>query len=70
MIHLFKNQLFTSLIPCTPACRQAGLLLQGSSTSHGIDKALSHGMNDADPSVSLYPALWSNAFSVRCVRGN
>ncbi len=39
-----------------------------SSTSHGTDKAWAHGMNDADPSVSLYPALRSNAFSVRCLK--
>jgi hypothetical protein len=25
-------------------------------------------MNEYDPSVSLYPSLRSNAFSVRCVR--
>jgi uncharacterized protein (TIGR02145 family) len=39
-----------------------------SSTSHGTMKAMAHGMNDADPSVSLYPALRSNAFSVRCLK--
>ena len=38
-----------------------------SSTSYGPYKAWAHGMNDPDPSVSLYPALRSNAFSVRCV---
>ncbi|MCX6251929.1 MAG: hypothetical protein NTX61_14405 [Bacteroidetes bacterium] len=41
-----------------------------SSTSHGINKAWSHGMNDTDPSVSLYPAFRSNAFSVRCLKDN
>ncbi|MCX6251581.1 MAG: hypothetical protein NTX61_12610, partial [Bacteroidetes bacterium] len=30
-----------------------------SSTSHGTTKAWSHGMNDTDPSVSLYPAFRS-----------
>jgi uncharacterized protein (TIGR02145 family) len=39
-----------------------------SSTIYGQTKAWAHGMNDADPSVSLYPALRSNAFSVRCLR--
>jgi uncharacterized protein (TIGR02145 family) len=39
-----------------------------SSTPYGKYKALSHGMNDYNPSVSLYPSLRSNAFSVRCVR--
>ncbi|MCX6249226.1 MAG: hypothetical protein NTX61_00585 [Bacteroidetes bacterium] len=39
-----------------------------SSTTHGSTKAWSHGMNDVDPSVSLYPAFRSNAFSVRCIR--
>jgi len=39
-----------------------------SSTSHGINKAWVHGMNDTDPSVSVYPAFRSNAFSVRCLK--
>jgi uncharacterized protein (TIGR02145 family) len=39
-----------------------------SSTSHGPFKAWAHGMNDYDPSVSFYPSLRSNAFSVRCIR--
>jgi uncharacterized protein (TIGR02145 family) len=39
-----------------------------SATAHGVNKAWGHGMNAADPSVSLYPALRSNAFSVRCLR--
>ncbi|MCX6252251.1 MAG: hypothetical protein NTX61_16060 [Bacteroidetes bacterium] len=39
-----------------------------SSTSHGINKAWAHGMNDTDPSVSLYPSLRTNAFSVRCLK--
>ncbi|MCX6251495.1 MAG: hypothetical protein NTX61_12175 [Bacteroidetes bacterium] len=39
-----------------------------SSTPHGNNKAWSHGMNDTDPSVSIYPAFRSNAFSVRCLR--
>jgi uncharacterized protein (TIGR02145 family) len=38
-----------------------------SSTSHGDKKAWSHGMNDYNPSVSLYPSLRSHAFSVRCL---
>ncbi|MBE0649166.1 MAG: choice-of-anchor L domain-containing protein [Bacteroidales bacterium] len=44
-----------------------------SGTLHGPDKAWAHGFNDvvADkeytPSVSLYPAMRSNAFSVRCI---
>ncbi len=39
-----------------------------SSTAHEVNKAWAHGMNDVDPSVSLYPALRSNAFSVRCLK--
>jgi uncharacterized protein (TIGR02145 family) len=39
-----------------------------SSTAHGTDKAWAHGMNDDDPSVSAYPSLRNNAFSVRCLK--
>jgi len=39
-----------------------------SSTSHGPIKAWAHGMNDPDPSVSSYPSLRTNAFSVRCIK--
>jgi uncharacterized protein (TIGR02145 family) len=39
-----------------------------SSTAYGPYKAWAHGMNDPDPSVSYYPALRSNAFSVRCLK--
>jgi uncharacterized protein (TIGR02145 family) len=39
-----------------------------SSTPYTASKAWAHGMNDYDPSVSLYPALKSNAFSVRCLK--
>jgi len=38
-----------------------------SSTQESNTKAWAHGMNDEDPSVSIYPALRSNAFSIRCV---
>jgi uncharacterized protein (TIGR02145 family) len=38
------------------------------STANGPYKAWAHGMNDYDPSVSLYPSLRSNAFSIRCLR--
>ncbi|MCX6252647.1 MAG: hypothetical protein NTX61_18085 [Bacteroidetes bacterium] len=38
-----------------------------SSTIHSTTKAYAHGLNDTDPSISLYPSLRSNAFSVRCV---
>jgi uncharacterized protein (TIGR02145 family) len=38
-----------------------------SSTSYGGYKAWAHGMNESDPSVSLYPASRVNAFSVRCI---
>jgi uncharacterized protein (TIGR02145 family) len=41
-----------------------------SSTPHGVSKAFAHGMNDIDPSVSLYPAFRNNAFSVRCLKDN
>jgi uncharacterized protein (TIGR02145 family) len=39
-----------------------------SSTTSGATRVWAHGMNDADPSVSLYPALRSNAFSLRCLK--
>jgi uncharacterized protein (TIGR02145 family) len=39
-----------------------------SSSSYGGDKAWAHGMNDVDPSVSIYPASRANAFSVRCLK--
>lgn len=38
-----------------------------SSTGHGTNKAWAHGMNDTDPSVSIYPSFRSNAFSVKCI---
>jgi uncharacterized protein (TIGR02145 family) len=43
-------------------------IMYWSSTSHGQDKAWSHGMNSIDPSVSYYPAFKSNAFAVRCIK--
>jgi uncharacterized protein (TIGR02145 family) len=39
-----------------------------SSTPLGSTKAYAHGMNDSDPSVSIYPASRVNAFSVRCLK--
>jgi uncharacterized protein (TIGR02145 family) len=39
-----------------------------SSTTHGSTKAWAHGMNNSDPSVSVYPASKVNAFAVRCVK--
>ena len=39
-----------------------------SSSSWGSAKAWGHGVNLVDPSVSRYPALRGNAFSVRCVQ--
>ena len=39
-----------------------------SSTSSGQSKAISHGMNLYNFSVSLYPASRANAFGVRCLR--
>jgi len=39
-----------------------------SSTSYGGYKAWAHGMNDPDPSVSVYPASRANGFSMRCVK--
>jgi uncharacterized protein (TIGR02145 family) len=41
-----------------------------SSTPSGSDRALAHGMNTRNYSVSLYPALRSNGFGVRCVKDN
>jgi uncharacterized protein (TIGR02145 family) len=39
-----------------------------SSTPYGTYKAWAHGLNDYDPSVSLYPSSRANAFSVRCLK--
>ncbi len=39
-----------------------------SSTTYGSDRALAHGMNTWNFSVSLYPALRSNGFGVRCLK--
>jgi uncharacterized protein (TIGR02145 family) len=39
-----------------------------SSTPRSDNKAWAHGMNEADPSVSLYPASRVNGFSVRCLK--
>ncbi|MCX6249684.1 MAG: hypothetical protein NTX61_02930 [Bacteroidetes bacterium] len=39
-----------------------------SSDVHSPTKAWAHGMNSWDPSVSLYPSLRSNGFSVRCLK--
>jgi uncharacterized protein (TIGR02145 family) len=38
-----------------------------SSTLRSSTQAWAHGMNDPDPSVSIYPASRANAFSVRCI---
>jgi uncharacterized protein (TIGR02145 family) len=38
------------------------------STPSGQDKAISHGMNSVNYSVSLYPAGRGNAFGARCLR--
>lgn len=37
------------------------------STPHGVQKAVSHGMNETDPSISTYYSSRQNAFSVRCL---
>jgi uncharacterized protein (TIGR02145 family) len=39
-----------------------------SSNAHGTNKAWAHGMNTYNPSVSYYPSLRANAFSVRCIK--
>jgi uncharacterized protein (TIGR02145 family) len=39
-----------------------------SSSPHGSERAWAHGMNSFNPSVSYYPSLRSNAFSVRCLK--
>jgi len=39
-----------------------------SSTSLGSTKAWAYGMNDIDPSVSLFPSSRVNAFSIRCLK--
>ena len=39
-----------------------------SSTQHSPTKAWAHGMNDPDPSVSVYPATRVSVFSVRCLK--
>ena len=38
------------------------------STAHGPEKAWAHGLNEYNPSVSVYPAFRTNAFSVRCLQ--
>jgi uncharacterized protein (TIGR02145 family) len=38
-----------------------------SSSSYGGYKAWAYGMNNVDPSVSIYPASKANGFSIRCV---
>jgi uncharacterized protein (TIGR02145 family) len=38
-----------------------------SSTPRSSTQAWAHGMNEDDPSVSVYPSLKVNAFSVRCI---
>lgn len=42
--------------------------LYWTSESNGPSKAWAHGMNNPDPSVSAYPSIRSNAFSVRCIK--
>jgi uncharacterized protein (TIGR02145 family) len=39
-----------------------------SSTAYGLNKAWAHGMNEPDPSVSIYPAFRTDSFSVRCLK--
>ena len=39
-----------------------------SSTTRSSTQAWAHGMNEDDPSVSVYPASRINAFSVRCLK--
>jgi uncharacterized protein (TIGR02145 family) len=39
-----------------------------SSTQRSNTQAWAHGMNDTDPSVSIFPASRVNAFSVRCIK--
>jgi uncharacterized protein (TIGR02145 family) len=39
-----------------------------SSTAFDSLKAWAHGMNDPDPSISAYPALKTDGFSVRCLK--
>jgi uncharacterized protein (TIGR02145 family) len=39
-----------------------------SSAVSGTSQAWAHGMNNVDPSVSLYPSFRNNAFSVRCLK--
>jgi len=57
--------------PAHPVLRAT---LYWSSTARGPDKAWAHGMNEVvsdteyTPSVSIYPSLRNNAFSVRCLK--
>ena len=39
-----------------------------SSTAWGSTKAWAHGLNNENASVSFYPSMQSNAFSVRCIK--
>ncbi len=38
------------------------------STSLGADRAVARGLNNYNPSVSMYPSLRGNAFGVRCIK--
>ena len=40
------------------------------STASGANRAVARGLNDFNPSVSMYPSLRGNAFSVRCLKDN
>jgi uncharacterized protein (TIGR02145 family) len=63
------NALLTGIIPQNTISQFHNFaIFFWSSTAYGPYKAWAHGMNDPDYSVSYYPSLRSNAFSVRCLR--
>jgi uncharacterized protein (TIGR02145 family) len=63
------NALLTGIIPQNTISQFHNFaIFFWSSTAYGPYKAWAHGMNDPDFSVSYYPSLRSNAFSVRCLR--
>ena len=40
------------------------------STASGTERAIVRGLNDFNPSISMYPSSRGNAFGVRCLKDN
>ncbi|MGE5424062.1 MAG: FISUMP domain-containing protein, partial [Syntrophothermus sp.] len=63
------NAQMTGIIPqLTPLHFYQYATIFWTSSSYGSNKAWAHGMNETDPSVSVYPSTRQNAFSVRCLK--